>query len=305
MSAVGAGQVDLKLLSGRRAGHRGKQRSIPARRRPTAPSSGRETIRTRRRCRSRRARRSSSRCRIAGTCRCRSGIATASAATTRTSAGHWWDPYNQNKLKGDYPVIGKRTFFTFTGISDSLLEGRNLPVPSGVSTAAPGQRAVLRARRHLRAGHVAPDVVRSVPRRHGVPPDRLARALRAGLQRELREPVGVQRRQRRRPPQETRASIITSASRSVRREEALRHRPALRLPVGARRHPGVHVGLPRLHGRARSAGRPRVRHAEVEPHRIQRGGLRPAREGHQQRLQRAAPAPASRSTSPTSTSRTS
>ena len=52
-------------------------------------------------------------------------------------SGHWWDPYNQNRLKGDLPVIGKRTFFTFTGISDSLLEGRNLPVPSGVSTQRP------------------------------------------------------------------------------------------------------------------------------------------------------------------------
>ncbi len=53
-------------------------------------------------------------------------------------SGHWWDPYNQNRLKGDYPILGKRTFFNFTGISDSLLEGRNLPVPSGVSTQRPG-----------------------------------------------------------------------------------------------------------------------------------------------------------------------
>ncbi len=50
---------------------------------------------------------------------------------------HWWNPYRTNRLKGDYPVFGKRTFFTFTGISDSLLEGRNLPVPSGVSTEEP------------------------------------------------------------------------------------------------------------------------------------------------------------------------
>ena len=53
-------------------------------------------------------------------------------------SGHWWDPYNQNRLKGDYPILGKRTFFTFTGVSDSLLEGRDLPVPSGVSTERPG-----------------------------------------------------------------------------------------------------------------------------------------------------------------------
>jgi hypothetical protein len=52
-------------------------------------------------------------------------------------SGHWWDPYNQNKLKGDYPILGKRTFFNVTGVSDSLLEGRNLPVPSGVSTERP------------------------------------------------------------------------------------------------------------------------------------------------------------------------
>ena len=53
-------------------------------------------------------------------------------------SGHWWDPFNQNRLKGDYPVLGRRTFFVFTGVSDSLLEGRNLPTPHGVSTERPG-----------------------------------------------------------------------------------------------------------------------------------------------------------------------
>jgi hypothetical protein len=53
-------------------------------------------------------------------------------------SGHWWDPFNQNRLKGDYPILGKQTFFVFTGVSDSLLEGRNLPTPSGVSTERPG-----------------------------------------------------------------------------------------------------------------------------------------------------------------------
>ncbi|MFX6949617.1 hypothetical protein ABTH81_21285, partial [Acinetobacter baumannii] len=24
--------------------------------------------------------------------------------------GHWWDPYNQNLFKGDYPIIGQNTF---------------------------------------------------------------------------------------------------------------------------------------------------------------------------------------------------
>ncbi len=53
-------------------------------------------------------------------------------------SGRWWDPYNQNRLKGDYPILGRRTFFVFTGVSDTLLEGRNLPTPSGVSTERQG-----------------------------------------------------------------------------------------------------------------------------------------------------------------------
>ncbi|MFP6763946.1 MAG: hypothetical protein VB858_10015, partial [Planctomycetaceae bacterium] len=28
--------------------------------------------------------------------------------------GHWWDPYNQNVLKGDFPIIGQHTFFNLT-----------------------------------------------------------------------------------------------------------------------------------------------------------------------------------------------
>jgi hypothetical protein len=43
----------------------------------------------------------------------------------------WYDPYNQNILKGDIPVkeLGKDWFFTFTGVSDSLLELRSTPLP--------------------------------------------------------------------------------------------------------------------------------------------------------------------------------
>ena len=29
--------------------------------------------------------------------------------------GHWWDPFNQNVLKGDYPIIGQHTFLNITG----------------------------------------------------------------------------------------------------------------------------------------------------------------------------------------------
>lgn len=53
-----------------------------------------------------------------------------------------FDPYNQNVLKGDRPIrlpyLGSEAFLVLTGISDSLVESRTLPTPSGVSAANPG-----------------------------------------------------------------------------------------------------------------------------------------------------------------------
>ena len=53
-----------------------------------------------------------------------------------------FDPYNQNILKGDRPIklpfAGDDAFLVLTGISDSLVESRTLPAPSGVSAANPG-----------------------------------------------------------------------------------------------------------------------------------------------------------------------
>jgi hypothetical protein len=50
--------------------------------------------------------------------------------------GHFFDPFNQNRLKGDRPIFG-RTFLNVTLTSDTFLDGRKLPVPSGVYTAQP------------------------------------------------------------------------------------------------------------------------------------------------------------------------
>ncbi len=52
--------------------------------------------------------------------------------------GKFWDPFDTNKLKGDVPIFGQQTFFNFTAISDTFFDGRRLPTPTGVSTAAPG-----------------------------------------------------------------------------------------------------------------------------------------------------------------------
>jgi hypothetical protein len=57
--------------------------------------------------------------------------------------GTIWDPYNQNVLKGDYPLIGQHTFLRLTGQSATLLEARQVPTPTTPfeSTRDPGQAA--------------------------------------------------------------------------------------------------------------------------------------------------------------------
>ncbi len=44
------------------------------------------------------------------------------------------DPYHQNILKGDYPILGQNIFMALSARSDTTLEGRRLPTPSNVST---------------------------------------------------------------------------------------------------------------------------------------------------------------------------
>jgi hypothetical protein len=52
--------------------------------------------------------------------------------------GHWWDPYNQNLLKGDSPIIGNDIFLRLTGVSTTQLEGRSAPTASGASAKSAG-----------------------------------------------------------------------------------------------------------------------------------------------------------------------
>jgi hypothetical protein len=44
--------------------------------------------------------------------------------------GRWWDPFNQNLLKGDYPIFGQNTFLAFTATSRSIFEYRQVPIPT-------------------------------------------------------------------------------------------------------------------------------------------------------------------------------
>lgn len=55
--------------------------------------------------------------------------------------GRWFDPYDQNVLKGDYPIIGQHTFLNLTGSLLSVSEGRQIPTATTPfeSTARPFQ----------------------------------------------------------------------------------------------------------------------------------------------------------------------
>lgn len=58
-----------------------------------------------------------------------------------TAESSRWDPYDQNVLKGDFPIWrrgDREVFLVLTGVSDTLVQGMTLPTPSGVSTAEPG-----------------------------------------------------------------------------------------------------------------------------------------------------------------------
>ncbi len=51
--------------------------------------------------------------------------------------GRRGNPYRQNVLKGDYPFIGQHLFLVLTAISDTVVEARDTPTPSAISTANP------------------------------------------------------------------------------------------------------------------------------------------------------------------------
>lgn len=49
------------------------------------------------------------------------------------------DPFNRNTLKGDYPIVGRRTFLNVTAASETAMDVRRVPVPSVPSSASAGE----------------------------------------------------------------------------------------------------------------------------------------------------------------------
>src|SRR5581483_11859939 len=56
----------------------------------------------------------------------------------------WYDPYNQNLLKGDKPIDGKDHFLSLSFISDTILKAQSTPLPVGPQgTGSAGELDVL------------------------------------------------------------------------------------------------------------------------------------------------------------------
>ncbi|MBI3652938.1 MAG: cytochrome c3 family protein [Acidobacteria bacterium] len=52
----------------------------------------------------------------------------------RYKKGSFFNPYRQNVLKGDYPIFRQHNFLVLNLESETLINGRRIPVPSGVSS---------------------------------------------------------------------------------------------------------------------------------------------------------------------------
>jgi hypothetical protein len=65
--------------------------------------------------------------------------------------GNICNPYKQNVLKGDYPIIGQNTFFNLTATNTQLTDGQQTPIPAHGfdSTARPNQRDFFGSPNHL------------------------------------------------------------------------------------------------------------------------------------------------------------
>lgn len=55
----------------------------------------------------------------------------------REKGGGILNPYKQNLIKGDYPIVGQSIFLSTLAISDTLIEGNRTPIPRNVSTVDP------------------------------------------------------------------------------------------------------------------------------------------------------------------------
>ena len=68
--------------------------------------------------------------------------------------GRWYDPYNQNVLKGDYPIFGQRVFMVLSALDAVVVQQQRTPIPSNVHSARPGSADFFGKPEVLAANHI-------------------------------------------------------------------------------------------------------------------------------------------------------
>ena len=219
--------------------------------------------------------------------------------------GRGLDPYDQNVLKGDLPIIGQDIFFILTAISETPFEFRALPTPSGVSAEDPGSEAFFGENRQyavLPSGIFSFELFKGDtafrPRDWALKVTPVFNVNYVNVREKNVLNISPEEGNKRR------REDLASAG-GVWRGEAVRRRRQLRFRLGARRHSAVQQRLPRLSVPRHQPRRAPLRQLGTQSQPVERGLLRSAREGNQQRAEPARAARSSRSSSPTTTARTS
>ena len=198
--------------------------------------------------------------------------------------GRFLDPFNQNVLKGDYPIIGQHTFLDITALA--ILVPGVPPDPDGRPRRSRARRG--RSRELLRPAQqyfttnffsLAFDLF------HGdaafKPVDwRIKLTPTFNVNNFSFSELGD--RQPQRAPGDDADPRVLGAAGGVRRDQAGRPQPRLRLHLGPGRHPAVQHRLPRLPLRRHQPRRPALRHPQRQPRPVQPRLLPPVGEGHQQ-----------------------
>ena len=215
------------------------------------------------------------------------------------------DPYDQNMLKGDLPVIGNNIFMILTGVAEIPFEFRRVPTPSGVSQEDAGSDEFFGEGEQfslLPTGLFSFEMFRGST---AFKPRDWAFRVTPAFNLNYVEHERAQRRQRHAGRGQEPAAAGPRAAGSVRRGQAVRRRRQLRLRVGPRRHPAVHQRLQRLPLPRHQSRRARVRQLGPQPQSVERRVFRSAREGNQQRVEPDRAAESEGLSSPTISGRTS
>ncbi len=69
--------------------------------------------------------------------------------------GKWYNPYDLNLIKGDYPIFGQHYFLILSGVDTLVVQQQRTPIPSNVSSARPGSAEFFGKPEVLAVNHIA------------------------------------------------------------------------------------------------------------------------------------------------------